>query len=377
MRRPGSSRTVCCPALKILVVASYGLLGGAELSLLTFLAHRPPDADVRALVVTAGPVEERLLEAGVPVWTASGYEGRPGPGDAARFTRSLDSLLRRWRPDVVWALGQKGALLAAPACRRRGVPIVWHKVDLSWDRQLAPALAAAVDAVISVSEGASLAIGPLRHRRVKAIVGPPITLDPGFEVGLDGPLTIGTLARGAPYKGHDRIIRAAALLSDEFPELRVLASCGPVDEYPDLRDELLALASELGLGGRVELPAWVPTAAGLLEQLTVFVNATYRDEHGFGLEGLSGAMLEASWAGVPVVAARGGGTAEGVVDGETGRLVDRADPELLAAAIRPYLRDPELRARTGAAGRVFTRANFAPAIASERLFAALAEVARG
>ena len=356
--------------MRILLVAPYGVVGGAELSFFTFLAHAPADVELRALMVSDGPLRSRLADAGVPVWVGAGYDGPPDPRQVGRFTRSLARLLDRWRPDVVWALGPKGALLAAPACRLRGVPVVWHKVDLSWDRELAMPLAAAVDGVVAVSEGAAAALGPLRSK-VLAIVPPPVTLAPDLAAPLDGPLTIGTLARGAPYKGHHHILRAAALLSGEFPDLRVLASCGPLAEYPGHRERLLALAGELGLGGRVELPEWVEDRVALLERLTVFVTATYRDERGFGLEGLSTAMLEAAWAGVPVVASAGGGTAEGLIDGETGRLVPEADPALLAEAIRPYLADPELRARTGAAARSFARARFAPDVVAPRLFGAL------
>ena len=360
--------------MRVLFVAPYGVVGGAELSLFTFLAHAPADAEIRALLVSDGPLRERLAAAGVPAWVAAGYDGAPDPRRMVRFTRSLVTLLDRWRPDVVWALGAKGALLAAPACRLRGVPVVWWKVDLSWDRELALPLAAAVDGVIAVSDGAASALGPLRGK-VLAIVPPPVTLAPELAAPLDGPLTIGTLARGAPYKGHERIIRAAALLSGEFPDLRVLATCGPVAEYAGHRERLLALAGELGLGGRVELPEWVDDRVDVLRQLTVFVTATYRDERGFGLEGLSTAMLEAAWAGLPVVASAGGGTAEGLIDGETGRLVPKADPALLAEAIRPYLRDPGLRARAGAAARTFARERFAPGVVAPKLFGALRSAA--
>ena len=356
--------------MRVLFVAPYGVVGGAELSLFTFLGLAPADVEVRALLVTDGPLRERLAGLGVPAWVASGYDGPPDPRRVGRFTRSLVGLLDRWRPDVVWALGPKGALLAAPGCRLRGVPVVWHKVDLSWDRELAKPLAAAVDGVIAVSDGAAAALGPLRGKLL-AIVPPPVTLARDLAAPLDGPLTIGTLARGAPYKGHERIVRAAALLSAEFPGLRVLASCGPVEEYPGHRESLLALAGELGLGGRVELPQWVDDRVDLLRELTVFVTATYRDESGFGFEGLSTAMLEAAWAGLPVVASAGGGTAEGLIEEETGRLVPEADPALLAEAIGPYLRDPALRVRTGAAARAFARERFAPEVVAPKLFGAL------
>ena len=252
------------------------------------------------------------------------------------------------------------------------MPVVWHKVDLSWDRELAVPLAAATSGVIAVSEGAARALGPLRSR-VLAIAPPPVTLAPDLRAPLDGPPTIGMLARGAPYKGHRELLRAAALLSGEFPDLRVLASCVPVPEYPGYRGELLALAAELGL--RAELPEWLAPEEAL-PRLSVLVSATHRDEQGFGYEGFGLTIVEASWAGVPVVVAEGGGAAEALIDGHTGRLVPDADPSRLAEAIAPYLRDPELRARTGAAGRAFARERFAPEVVIPRLFAALEEAAR-
>jgi glycosyltransferase involved in cell wall biosynthesis len=53
----------------------------------------------------------------------------------------------------------------------------------------------------------------------------------------------------------------------------------------------------------------------------------------------------------PVVGTRVEGTAEEVVDGETGILVEPRDAEGLAHAVLTLLRDPELRDRMGRAGR--------------------------
>ncbi len=170
------------------------------------------------------------------------------------------------------------------------------------------------------------------------------------------------------------IVRAAALLRDEFPALRVVLAGAAASEYPDYPDTLARLAREMGLDGDVDMPGHVAPEE-VLPQLTVFVNATYRDEEGFGLEGLSGAMLEAGWVGVPVVAVGGGGTGEGVRQGETGTLVDSADPALLAGAVAPYLRDRELARRTGAAARSFVRSTFAPETGAERLFCMLSDAA--
>jgi glycosyltransferase involved in cell wall biosynthesis len=364
--------------VKVAALSSYGVLGGAELSLATFLEYRPDHVDAVALLMDGGPLAARLAGLAVPVHSARGYTGRPTLTRAVRFARELSGFLERERPDVVWALGQKAALLAVAPCRRRRIPLVWHKVDFSWDRLLAAPLAEGVNGVVCVSQAVAGALGPLGRRKMLGVVDPPLRLSESLRAEPDRERpVIGTLARLVPYKGHHHILAAAAELSAEFPGLRVVLAGGPVREFPDYPRELERQAAELGLDGRVELPGFVNDVEAVLRRLSVFVNATYRDEEGFGLEGLSGAMLEASWAGVPVVATGGGGTAEGLVDGETGTLVPEAEPHAIAAAVAPYLRDPELAERTGAAGMALARARCAPGPASRRLFDLLALAAGG
>jgi glycosyltransferase involved in cell wall biosynthesis len=362
--------------VKVLAVSSYGALGGGELSLAEFLSHRPAGVEAGALLVEDGPLRAHLLQRGVPAWAAHGYDGRPTPIELARFTRSLMTLLQRTGPDVVWATGLKAACMAVPACRLMSVPVVWHKVDFSLDAVVARPLALAVDGVVSVSDAVAGALGRrLRSRRLLAVVGPPVRLAYDLRVVPNQRQpTIGTTATLTPIKGQRHIIEAASLLSAEFPQLRVVLAGAGSPDYPDFAQELRRLAVELGVAERVELTGFVEDVAGILGQMTVFVNATYRDERGFGWEGLSGAMLEASWVGLPVVATNGGGTPEGVQDGVTGTLVPPAEPAAMARAIAPYLRDPELARAAGDAGARFARERFAVEVGATRLFRALSEV---
>jgi glycosyltransferase involved in cell wall biosynthesis len=368
--QPGSD------ALRVLAISSYGVLGGAELSFASFLEHRPANIEAHALLLTDGPLRGKLEALGLEVRSESGLDGKPRPKGAFVFTRRLRRLLRHTRPDVVWAVGQKAALLSVPACRLGRVPLVWHKVDFSWDSLLAKPLALGATGVVATSNALTEPLGRLR-RRLLGVVWPPMRLPESVEANPGAsPPTIGTLGRLVPYKGHHLVLRAAALLAPRHPELRVVVAGGPVREYPDYPAELERLVRELGLAERVELPGFVADVGGLLPRLRVMVNATYRDEEGFGLEGLSGAVLEASWAGLPVVVTEGGGAAEEVQDGVTGTLVETAEPEALARAIEPYLADAELAGRVGAAGRSFVRgAGIGPAESSVRLFGLLAQVA--
>jgi glycosyltransferase involved in cell wall biosynthesis len=364
--------------MKVLAIASSGGLGGAELSLIEFLRQRPPHVEVSALIIGDGPLRARLQREGVPVDVATGYAGRPTPAQLMRFTRWLRGRLVSRRPDVVWAIGIKAAFLSVAASRLSRVPVVWHKVDFSLDRTLAPPLAAAVDGVISVSDAVADALGPLLGHRLLAVVGPPVRLSSELNLTPNArEPTIGTLATLIPYKGQAHIIEAAALLSREFPNLSVVLAGAPSPAHPGYPGELARLCDELNMSDRVAFNDFVEDVSEVLRRLTVFVNATWRDERGFGREGLSAAMLEASWVGLPVVATRGGGSTEALLEGKTGVLAEPADPAGLARAIAPYLRDAGLAASVGAAGRDFVRARFAPKILAARLFQALERAAWG
>ena len=74
------------------------------------------------------------------------------------------------------------------------------------------------------------------------------------------------------------------------------------------------------------------------------------------IEGLPIVVLEAMAHAQAGVATPVGGTAELVVDGETGLLVPPRDPAALAEALRTLVDDPERARRLGEAGRDARRA---------------------
>jgi len=75
-------------------------------------------------------------------------------------------------------------------------------------------------------------------------------------------------------------------------------------------------------------------------------------------EPLSRVLMEAMRFGRAVVATRVGGSPELVEDGVTGLLVAPRDPAALARAVAARLRDPERRARLGAAAARRTETEF-------------------
>ena len=142
-------------------------------------------------------------------------------------------------------------------------------------------------------------------------------------------------ARLVEWKGLDGIIRAVALLKEQFPDVRaIIAGDGPEEE------KLKALARELGITDRVVFPGRVSRAETwhLRKSSEIYVlNSTY--------EGLPHTVLTSFAARIPTIATDIPGTNEAVYDSVSGLLVPAGDDHALAEAIARLFRDPALRAK--------------------------------
>jgi len=164
------------------------------------------------------------------------------------------------------------------------------------------------------------------------------------------------------YKGFDVLLRAFPLVRAQVPDARwVVVGKGR------LRQELEATANEWGLGQHVEFTGAVDDATrdGILERAAVFAMPSRVPAGGHGGEGFGIVYLEASAAGLPVVAGAEGGATSAVIDGVTGLLTDPRDHVAVAECIVRLLRDPELAGRLGAAGREHQRSMTWERMASE------------
>jgi len=178
------------------------------------------------------------------------------------------------------------------------------------------------------------------------------------------PGRIVSVGRLVPKKGFDTLIRACGELRRRGIAFELVLLGGG-----ELRDELLALAREQGIGDQVCLLGSRPQR-DVVEQLAaaeVFALSPVVLPNG-DRDGVPNVLLEAMAAGVPVVASTVSGIPEVVTDGHTGRLVPPQRPDLLADALAQLLTDPTLRSRLGEAGRrhVHEHASWASAVAPLR-----------
>lgn len=159
-------------------------------------------------------------------------------------------------------------------------------------------------------------------------------------LGLAGGPVIGSISRLSPVKGLDLLLKAAAALLPDFPDLKVLL----VGEG-SAREGLVKLAYTLGMADRVVIGRPVEDTRVPMAAMDLFVSAALQE--GFGLS-----IVEAMAAGLPVVVTDAGGPAEIVEWGRCGLLVSPGDPVALAEGIRKLLGDDARRGEFARAGRV-------------------------
>ena len=333
------------------VVAHNGarIWGGAERATVLLLAGLQARGHRVLLLCNDELVARRAGEMGVPTRIAA-----LGGDGAIHHALRLAAVLRGLKPDAFIIGTFRKLFLAALGARLAKVPRVVARVGLETDTprraKYRLVLARWVDAVvvnatrIRAAFDALPGIGPERVFVIhNGIVAPERRQPPGalraqLGIAADAPV-VGAVARLAPQKRLDRLLRAVAALPAD-------AHCLIAGDGEE-RASLSALAQELGIAGRVDFLGDRDDTGDVLGALDVFVVSSDR-------EGLSNAMLEALAAGVPVVSTRVSGADDALepfADGIAPGIIVGSSDDDLASALRQLLGDADLRARMADAGR--------------------------
>lgn len=156
-----------------------------------------------------------------------------------------------------------------------------------------------------------------------------------------GESVIGFVGRLARDKGLEDLTVAWSILREEYPQSQLMLVGDWEQENPVRQEYRKALEED----PRVLLTGRVSDVRPFLKKMTLLVLPSH------GTEGFPNAIMEAAAMQLPVVASRVVGCVDGVEEGVTGAVVPPHDADALAAGIRAYLDDPELRRQHGRAGR--------------------------
>jgi glycosyltransferase involved in cell wall biosynthesis len=139
---------------------------------------------------------------------------------------------------------------------------------------------------------------------------------------------IGLIGRIAAMKGQTDFLRAAAVISREWPDAKFVICGAPMFTPRSYVEEVTRLARGLP----VEFPGWREDVGAVLADLDLVVAPSS------AAEATTRVILEAFSAGVPVVAYAAGGIPEIVRDGDNGFLVPECEAGALARKILEVVR---------------------------------------
>lgn len=148
-------------------------------------------------------------------------------------------------------------------------------------------------------------------------------------------------------KGQDHALEAFARIAEDFPDTELAFFGGDMglEKNRIYRSNLQERARQLGLDGRVVFHGFIEDPRPALADAYLALNFSAN-------ESFSMTVLEASGAGLPVIATRCGGPEEIIEDGVTGLLVPVGDIDAMAEAMQKLLLDSNRAADMGAASRL-------------------------
>jgi glycosyltransferase involved in cell wall biosynthesis len=171
------------------------------------------------------------------------------------------------------------------------------------------------------------------------------------KISNNNRIRIGTVKKMASKYGIATLIEAFAIVKRKYKGDIELALVGGGPE----EDKLKMLAQRLNVDNYVDFVGPVPhhSVPDYLNSFDIYVALSTLDSESFGV-----AIIEASACGVPVVVSDAGGLPEVVVDGKTGYIVPRNNPEEAAERILQLVNNSLLRVTMGEAGRQFVLENY-------------------
>jgi glycosyltransferase involved in cell wall biosynthesis len=351
--------------MRIVHLTSSRFFGGPERQMLGLARHLP--SECRTLFLTFA--EDGRCHEFLKHIRWNGFEGDVVGFDTPNLpgaTWDVSRRLTRFSADVLVCHGYKANMVGRLAARSCGIPAVavargW--TGESWKVRLYEAADRLhlryMDRVVCVSHAQAVKVRRAGVPPAKIVVIPnaarlnialPADVEARDQLGsfvADGAdwlvIAAGRLSR---EKGFSILIDAARLVLDRLPSARFI-----VFGEGALRPALERQIAVAGLTHHFALPGHRSDFDQLLASADLFVLPSLT-------EGLPNVVLEASSAGVPVIATAVGGNPEIIVDGVTGRLVPPNDSQALANQIVHLLTDEAGRRRMGQAAREYVTRRF-------------------
>ncbi len=352
----------------ILYVSNASAFSGAEESLCQLVTQVDAERFKKfALVALEGHFTERLRQAGALVVCP---EQDFATNTLDNFFYTL-SVLRRIRPSIVHLNSPSGLPILCGASLI-GAPVVFHARTVPAEPYAE--FLESVDAIIAVSnfiKGEVLQFGvPESNVRVIYDGVDTVHFRPGllktseareaFGIPQDAKVAL-MIARLAPNKRHDVMLRAAGAVKPHLPSFHLVV-VGEAYESLDRQysDMVRREASALGLAECISWLGFVPDIRAVEAAADVLVLCSER-------EPLGTSVMEAMAMELPVVVSDDGGSHEMVKHGERGFVIKAGDAGSLAKHLLMLLTSEDLCNSFGRAARSYVESNLTARASAQRV----------
>jgi glycosyltransferase involved in cell wall biosynthesis len=343
--------------------------GGGEIALLNLVSHLDLTRfDPHVILFADGPLRERLDQQGVKATVIPldpsvvgakkdrlGFRSLTRIGDlftTLRFVLHLARALKTLRADLVHTNSLKADILGGLAAKWAGIPVLWHVRDRIADdylprrvAKLFRVLCRLLPDLVIANSAATWSTLQLKTRSRVVHDGTLLSSPGPIQESMDAFSRIVLVGRISRWKGQHVFIQAAHQVRQLFPAAKFQIVGSPLFNEKDYECELHDMVRHLKLEDCVDFTGFRADVLDVIGQSDILVHASITGEP-FGQ-----VVIEGMAAGKPVVATRGGGIPEIVVDRVTGLLVPMGNVPKMAAAIRDLLSDPIAARKMGELGR--------------------------
>ena len=365
--------------IRVLFIDHTAKLGGGELALAALIRHLDSGLiEHSVLLLEAGPLVEmlrsftsvaieplsgELREARKDQLVSSKRETLRKSVELLRYAWRLSRTIKRSKVDLVHTNSLKSDILGGLASRLAGVRVVWHvrdrieadylpgrvvKIFRRLARMIPHAIIANSRATLDTLQLSPNDQAPTRTpwKRLSRVVhdGFDFSMVSEMPVRTDFTIRVGLIGRISPWKGQDVFLRAAAIVHHAFPQVRFQIIGSAMFGEEEYEKAIRKLCKELQLVDSVDFVGFISDIHSEIAKLDLVVHESTIGEP-FGQ-----VVIEGMAARKAVIATRGGGVLEIVLDGDTGILVPMNDHTAMATAILRLLSDPEERVAMGDRG---------------------------
>lgn len=348
--------------MKILYIITKSNWGGAQRHVFDLAVNAKKSGhDVVVALGGAGMLNDRLMAEGIVTRSIGSMKRDISVMDDTMSFGAISKIVRSVRPDVLHLHSPKAAGLGSFAGRIWRIPQIIYTVH-GWafneNRPLHQKAAIALVSwitmlfstdiiILSEKEMSQTRLFPLIAQKLRLIpigINPPVFMSRGSVESFvksktsempDKRIIVGTISELHKNKGLIYALQAFEKLVKEFPTILFM-----IIGEGEQRAELELFIKEKGLEKNILLVGYVANAAEYLKAFSIFLLSSVK-------EGLPYTILEAGFAGLPVIATTVGGIPEVIDDMKCGILIQSKKPDEIFHAVEFLIRHKNVQKEYG------------------------------